>query len=567
MKLVSTQLSYFLSDRTVRRNVRSLLKYIAFVLFVVVLFAVLFHFIMLYVEGQQHSWITGFYWTLTVMSTLGFGDITFTSDIGRFFSMIVLISGIVLLLIVLPFAFIRFFYAPWLEAQIRMQAPRRVPPGTEGHVVICAYDTIAEELIERFRNEGTSYFVLESDPARAAELWNDKISTIAGEVDSADTYRSVLVSRAGLVFANREDTVNTSIILTVREEAPEVPIIALASSDESIDVLELSGASHVLPLKRWLGEQLANRINAEHAQSHVIGRYRDLLIAELPVRNTPLSGKSIRETRLREISGVSIIAVWERGRLHPARADLRLTDASVPVVTGTEEQLETLDELLFIYDVNPSPVLIVGGGRVGRAAARVLRQKGTPVHVIEKDPALCARAAKVGNRAFEGDAADYELLVKAGVKETSSILLTTHDDPMNIYLAAYCRRINPALRIVSRITHERNMESIHRAGADFVLSYDALGVAAVSSIRQGKELVVLGGGLDLFSVPVPASLREKKLAASGIGARTGLIVIGVQKDGEVVTNPPASTVLPAGGELVLLGDADQLEDFTELFVT
>lgn len=565
MKLVSTQLAYFLSDRAIQRNVRSLLKYVGFVLLVVVLFAVLFHYIMLYTEGQRHSWITGFYWTLTVMSTLGFGDITFTSDLGRLFSMVVLISGIVLLLIVLPFAFIRFFYAPWLEAQIHTRAPRRVPPDTEGHVVICAYDTIAEGLIERLRNEGTPYIVLESDPARAATLWNDKISIVAGEVDSAETYRAVLVSQAAVVFANREDTVNANILLTVRETAPEVPIIAVASADESVDVLELCGASHVLPLKRWLGEQLANRVNAEHAQSHVIGRYRDLLIAELPVRNTPLSGKSIRETRLREISGVSIIAVWERGRLHPARPDLLLTDASVPVITGTAAQLETLDELLFIYDVNPNPVLIVGGGRVGRSAARVLRQKGTPVHIIEKDPGLCARAAEVSDRVFEGDAADYDLLMEAGIKAAPSILLTTHDDPMNIYLAAYCRRINPALRIVSRITHERNMESIHRAGADFVLSYDALGVAAVSSIRQGKELVVLGGGLDLFSVPVPASLREKRLAASGIGARTGLIVIGIQQDGEVVTNPPAATVLPAGGELVLLGDADQLEDFVELF--
>jgi voltage-gated potassium channel len=74
---------------------------------------------MLYAEGRYHSWITGVYWTLTVMTTLGFGDITFASDIGRFFSIIVLLSGIVLLLILLPFMFIRLFYAPWLEAQVR----------------------------------------------------------------------------------------------------------------------------------------------------------------------------------------------------------------------------------------------------------------------------------------------------------------------------------------------------------------------------------------------------------------------------------------------------------------
>ena len=105
----------------------------------------IFHVIMVH-EGKDHSWITGFYWTLTVMSTLGFGDITFESDIGRLFSMLVLMTGIVLLLIVLPFAFIRFFYAPWLEAHIRSQAPRTVPEDVTGHVLFGCWDDIQRGL-------------------------------------------------------------------------------------------------------------------------------------------------------------------------------------------------------------------------------------------------------------------------------------------------------------------------------------------------------------------------------------------------------------------------------------
>jgi hypothetical protein len=86
-------------------------------------YSVLFHLLMLY-EGRQYSWITGFYWTLTTMSTLGFGDITFTSDAGKIFSVVVLLSGIVFLLVMLPFTFIQFFYAPWLEEQNKARAPR-----------------------------------------------------------------------------------------------------------------------------------------------------------------------------------------------------------------------------------------------------------------------------------------------------------------------------------------------------------------------------------------------------------------------------------------------------------
>jgi hypothetical protein len=80
---------------------------------------------------RDFTWVTGFYWTMTVMSTLGFGDITFHSDLGRLFSIVVLMSGIVFLLIILPFVFIQFFYAPWLEAQEKARPSanfRKVPP-------------------------------------------------------------------------------------------------------------------------------------------------------------------------------------------------------------------------------------------------------------------------------------------------------------------------------------------------------------------------------------------------------------------------------------------------------
>jgi len=119
VKFLPAQFAYVLHQGDMRRNLRALALYLGFLLLVILLYTVLFHWIMWEVEARRHSWLTGLYWTLTVMSTLGFGDITFTSDLGRAFSVVVLVSGVVLLLIVFPFAFISFFYAPWLEARLR----------------------------------------------------------------------------------------------------------------------------------------------------------------------------------------------------------------------------------------------------------------------------------------------------------------------------------------------------------------------------------------------------------------------------------------------------------------
>ena len=565
MKTISTQLSYFLQDRAIQRNLWLLVRYLLVLVAVIFAFTVGFHFIMLYVEGEQHSWITGLYWTLTVMSTLGFGDITFQSDIGRLFSVVVLITGIVMLLIVLPFAFIRFFYAPWLEAQIRNRAPRALPAETTDHVILCRHDPIAEGVIARLERDDIPYVVLEPDPRAAGDLIYNGVEVMAGAVDSRETYEAARISQARFVLANQDDVDNTNITLTVRETSPDVPIAAIINHDDSQDILELSGATHVLPIKRWLGEQLASRVNARHAELHPIGQYRDLRFAELPVHNTPLEGQTLREANLRDEFGVTIAGIWERGTFRPARPDDPLGTSSVPVVVGTTEQLKALNERISPYDVNPNPVLVIGGGTVGGAAVRTLSRRDVPVHLVERDRERCRALRPHCDEVFRGDASEYRLLREAGIEEAPSVLLTTNDDAVNIYLAAYCRRLNLDLRVVSRITHERNLEAIHRAGADFVLSYTTLGVEAVYSALKEKRLVVLGEGVDLLTRDVPTSLRGRTLAESEIGARTGLNVVALEHNGSFETALRADTSLPADGRLIMVGTEAQAGAFVEAF--
>lgn len=565
MKLLSTQLSYLLSQQQNRRNLKALFKYVLFLMTVVLVYAVFFHWIMVSVEQRYHSWLTGIYWTLTVMSTLGFGDITFDSDIGRAFSIVVLVSGVVLLLIVLPFAFIRFFYAPWLEAQIRLRAPREVAKDTSGHVIICRYESIAHGLIKKLKAFGIPYFVLEPDAAEAASLFEEGVSVVTGEIDNSTTYAALRASSARLLIANADDATNTNITLTVREIAAEVPVVAIAENFDSVDILQLAGATHVMPLKQRLGEHLAHRVTAERANVHVIGTFKDLLIAEFPVQNTPLAGLMIRQTQLRQKLGVNVVGVWERGRLLPAKPETLLSTSSVPVVMGTEKQIAAIESFLMIYNINDNPVLIIGCGNVGYAVACALKRKNVAFHVIERNQALRERAAAIAAELFIGDAADRKVLMRAGLAEAPSTVITTNDDAMNIYLSVYCRRLNPGLRIVSRITHERNLEAIHRAGADFVLSYASLGAESIFSILQERELIMLGEGIDLFAIRVPRSLAGKNLSQTHIGAETGLNVVAIQKDGNVITNPPAHAILDANSELLMIGSTEQRDEFVARF--
>jgi len=565
VKVLVSLLVSFMEHPETRRNLGVLFKFVGILLGIIVVYTVIFHFIMVSVEGRDHSWVTGLYWTLTVMSTLGFGDIVFDSDLGKIFSIVVLVSGIILLLILLPFTLIRSFYGPWLEAQIRGRAPRRVPEDMAAHVVICSYDALAIGLAERLALYDIPYCFVEPDPAEAARKHREGLSVITGDVDSRETYVNLRAANARLILANHGDAVNTNITITARDVAPGVPIVATAEAEDSIDVLELSGCTHVLPLHQQLAERLANRVNAGHAEVHVIGGIRNLCIAEFAVHNTPFAGRTIRETQIREATGVEIVSVWERGKLLPARPDTYLSNSSLLVVAGTEQQILELNLLLVIYDINYNPVLVIGGGKVGRATARALRRKDVAVHLIERNEALRPRIGDIPTELFLGDAADRDLIMEAGLSNTPAVVLSGSDDAMNIYLAVFCRRLNPEVLILSRLTHPRNLEAIYRAGADFALSYTSQGVEDIFAQLHARELLVIGEGVELFVVPAPSSLVGRELGGCAVSERTGLTVVGVQQNGVVVTNPSSTTSLHEGSELIMLGNTAQRQAFARDF--
>jgi voltage-gated potassium channel len=332
-----------------------------------------------------------------------------------------------------------------------------------------------------------------------------------------------------------------------------------------VDILELSGATSVLALKHQLGDYLANRVDAGRSEAHVVGEFRGLHIAELPARGTPLSGKTVRDTKLRQQTGLSVVGFWERGKLQPAFPQVGIRDDSVLVLAGTAPQIARLNALLPGGGDDSVPILVIGAGKVGQAAARALKRKGLRVHAIDRTDGTLAPLAGEIDGVFAGDAADRRLLDRAGIFAARSVVLTTNNDAVNIYLAVFCRRLNRDLRIVSRVTHPRNLEAIHRAGADFVLSQTTLGVEAVMSLLRGYPPVLLGEGVEFFSEPVPASLKGRPLRDSGIGSRTGLSVVALQKGDQLVSPLTSETMLAEDADLIMLGSHEQRQEFAKLF--
>jgi len=561
MKYIPAQVIYFIRSRTTKRNFKLLFKFFLALTAIAIIYSVLFHFIMLF-EDRNFSWVTGLYWTLTVMSTLGFGDITFTSDLGRIFSMVVLISGILFLLIMLPFTFIQFFYAQWLEAQSRARAPRELPENTTGHVILTNFDPITINLVEKLNQYNYEYVIIVTDLHRALELYDLNYKVVVGDPGDPETYRRLRTQNAALVVANNDDMMNTNISFTIREISKKVPIVTNADADDSIDILQLAGSTHVFQFMKILGKSLARRTLGVSMGANVIGRFDQLLIAEAPAMRTPLEGKTIAESKLRETIGITVVGVWERGRFEIPHPQTRINSTTVLLLAGSVEQLNKYDEIFCIYRIYHTanaPVLILGGGRVGRAAAEALEEHQIDYQVVEKNSMHIENKDKYTH----GNAADINVLNRAGIREATTVIITTHNDPMNIYLTIYCRRLRHDIQIISRANLDRNVSKLHGAGADLVMSYASMGANTIINLLKPGEILMFEEGLNVFRAPVPSPLVGKSLAENQIRKQTGCSVIAISTQGELNINPDPSIPLGENDEMIMIGTADAEKRFIE----
>ncbi|WCO66677.1 NAD-binding protein [Iamia majanohamensis] len=559
MKSLGLVLGY-LAGSSRQRNLRLVGALVAVLVALIIVYTVIFHVLMAR-EGQDHSWATGVYWTLTVMSTLGFGDITFQSDAGRIFSVVVLVSGALFILVLLPFAFIQFVFLPWVAWRDANRTPRQLPDETAGHVVLVGDGPVIAAVVRRAAEAGVPYVLIEPDTTEALAHHDEGRRVMVGDLDSPDTYRAARVDRAALVATTRPDPSNTNIAFTVREITSDVPIVATATSAASVDILELAGCDEVLQLGELLGRAVARRVLGRDGRGHVIGELGALRIAEATAAHDALVGRALRDTDVRARSGAHVVGTWDRGAYRPAEPDTVVARDGVLVLAGTEEQLQAYDDAYGLPLAGRGPVVVIGAGRVGRAAGRMLGEAGFPWKVVEQ------RAERIRDpeHYVQGDAADLEVLEEAGIRDADAVLITTHEDDVNVYLTIYCRQLRPDLQIISRANADRNVATLHRAGADAVLSYASLGASAIWNALGHDDTLVLAEGLEVVRTPVPPALAGRTLADGAVRSRTGATVVAVTHGPDVEVNPPIDRPLPPGGELVVIADPSSQRRFAARF--
>ena len=212
-----------------------------------------------------------------------------------------------------------------------------------------------------------------------------------------------------------------------------------------------------------------------------------------------------------------------------------LNNHTVLLLAGTQNSFDKYDHDFRNFSSNSSPVIIIGAGRVGRETAKALKEMSVPYRVIETDQ---KKAGMVDNSIL-GDASEKAVLERAGINKAPAVVITSHNDESNMYLTIYCRKLAPNIQIVSRAFLHRNVEPLHRAGADFVMSQDWMGANTIFNLLNRAEILMITEGLDVFSQKTPKSLADISIKESKIREKTGCSIVAIKGDqGTIITPRP-----------------------------
>lgn len=544
---------HILHRRTSRKNAQLLLNLVFALTVLVIASTIIFQVIMQY-EGRTESWVTGFYWTLTMITTLGLGDITFYSDLGRLYSMAILGTGMIFFLVLIPFAVIQLF-------QSSARAPRQLAPNINNHVIVSFRGAVIKSLVQKFENYNVVYVIIEPDLQTCLDLLDEGYRVVHGDMDNPETYKNLRINHAKMVVSTASDFVNTSVIYAVRAVNKDVPIISTSRMADADHILNLAGATRVFQLDKMLGNSLARRIIGGDATAHEIGEIDGIVIAEASISGTPIVGKTLKEIKLPSMVGATVVGIWRCGHFEDALPDTRIDEQTTLVIAGSSDQISKYNHLFCIYNAITNPVVIIGAGNVGSTLSAALKEREVEHVIIEK--AIIPEHLKA--LTIHGDAMNREILLKAGIESAPAVAITSHEDSINLYLTTLIRNMNPRIQIISRATHERTIALLHQAGSNFVMSYASLGANSIFNYLQSGNILMVAEGVDVFKVKTPTALKDKKIIDTTIRKDTGCSIVGINDGQNVIINPAPETVLKKNAEMILIGTSESEAAFFDHF--
>lgn len=220
-------------------------------------------------------------------------------------------------------------------------------------------------------------------------------------------------------------------------------------------------------------------------------------------------------------------------------------------------------------------VIVCGVGQTGKHVLEEMVRTRNDVVAIDRDPVTVKLLDEQGICYVQGDATHNTVLQTAGIERARGIVSALQSDAENLLVVFTAKRLNPALRVISKAVEEESEQKIRMAGADSVVMPNFIG-----GLRMASELIrpSVVSFLDLMlrsqektirvdelAIDDRSPYRNKTLQTAGISSRKDVTVVALSRQSEnsYEFNPPDNAILKSGDVVILMGDINAINSIKD----
>jgi voltage-gated potassium channel len=299
----------------------------------------------------HESWLNSFYRTV-VTATLNGLDSPPHGAAGRLSTIVVVLGGVTIFAYV-GAAVVETIAGGIFSGAIAERRRWRRISTLRDHYIVCGYGRVGQRVGHEFRAAGIPFLVLDfSDVAREAAAQQGDLFVQGNGTEDDDLARAGLATARGLVAAADSDENNLYITLSARNQRPDLTIVARATDDTAAKKLRLAGADRVVTPYANAGKVMANLVLKPQVTAFLdivtTAEGDDFVLEEIEIMDGfPHAGQTIRDMRVRDVTGAIIVALRKRDGTFDTTPspDARIDVGDVLIGVGTPDEIAKLEQL------------------------------------------------------------------------------------------------------------------------------------------------------------------------------------------------------------------------------
>lgn len=292
------------------------------------------------------SILDSLYVTAQTVTTVGFGDLTPRTTLGRAFAVVFMMVSVGIVLYALTSTVQTIVHS---ELFAKYGHSRKMSKMRD-HFIICGAGRVGSHLVRGLRAANGTFLVIESDSAKVEALMDDGIPVLARDATLEETLREAGVEHArGLAACLPDDADNVYVVLTARDLNPKLHIVARAAEEQAEAKLIRAGANRVVAPTIIGGHRMAMALTKPAVGDFldsITANHLELGFEQLEVDPvSKLVGRKLRETVIRSELNVVIVSIRRNDGeiIFNPSGETRIEGGDMLIAIGNAESLARLN--------------------------------------------------------------------------------------------------------------------------------------------------------------------------------------------------------------------------------